>query len=970
MGIHVSALIAKTVFIVAGAVVCSTAIAATPWRPVDGNLMTRWVKDVNPANPWSEYPRPQMIRSQWQSLNGLWNYAVTDKDAAAPSNYSGQILVPYPIESALSGVKRPLLPTQNLWYQREFVAPVLHRRERLLLHFGAADFEATVILNGHELGTHSGGYQSFSFDLTQAIKRGRNELKAKVWDPTDEGQNNPHGKQRLKPGGIFYTASSGIWQTVWLEVVPQTFIDRLDLTPDVDHGTISINVRTLAGDGYTVEASSGTLHASGVATEPLFLAVPNPHLWSPEDPYVYSLEVRLLKGGAVVDRVRSYFGMRKIEVKEDPRGQKRIFLNGQYTFNLGTLDQGYWPDGLYTAPTDAAMQSDIQTIKAMGFNTIRKHLKIEPDRWYYYCDRLGLMVWQDMVPPAVSESDYKPTAASRSQFEDEIRQNIAQLYDHPSITTWVLFNEGGGAYDQAHLEKKLKQLDASRLVNGQSGQAGLSEGPILVYLDSSPGPDGDLADVHSYPGPALLYSESKAMVLGEYGGVGVPIDGHTWRQGSGWGYVQVARDKFASKYAEMMVKLKHLEGIGLSGSIYTEPFDVETELNGLVTYDREISKIPLEDLAQMNSTLIEHRIAASVAGDIDRTSFGKLPDGVQVDLYTLRNSRGMEARITNYGGIVTQLTAPDRRGIYADVVLGYDTLDEYLKASPYFGALIGRYANRLAHGKFTVDQREYQVATNDGPNALNGGLKGFDKVVWTVVSATVTPNGPQLILTYLSPDGEEGYPGNLRVTAVYTLTKENALRLNYSARSDKDTIINLTQHTYFNLRGKDDVLEHEVEINADQFTPIDGTLIPTGEIKSVDGTPFDFRRPTAIGARIAQADEQLQFAHGYDHNWVTNKTEPGLALQATVFEPETGRVLQISSTEPGFQFYSGNFLDSMLTGKGGWIYGFRNAFAAEPQHFPDSPNHPNFPSVILRTGETYHSTIVYQFSSRSTPLFH
>jgi aldose 1-epimerase len=379
-----------------------------------------------------------------------------------------------------------------------------------------------------------------------------------------------------------------------------------------------------------------------------------------------------------------------------------------------------------------------------------------------------------------------------------------------------------------------------------------------------------------------------------------------------------------------------------------------------------LSKNPPERLAEMNGAMTEQRLAVTGAQSIGVAPFGSTADGTRPGLYTLRNVHGMEARITNYGGIVTQLTAPDRKGVYADVVLGYDTLEEYLKGSPYFGALIGRYGNRIAKGRFTLNGSEYHLATNNGPNALHGGLKGFDKVVWTVERASVTADGPQLKLSYLSRDGEEGYPGNLKVTAIYTLTTDNALRLNYTATTDTETVINLTQHSYFNLRGYGDVLGHVVKINADKFTPVDSTLIPTGEMKSVDHTPFDFREPTPIGARIDGTDQQLQFARGYDHNWIINKTgeDQAVQVQATVYEPETGRVLEVSSTEPGLQFYTGNFLDGSLTGKGGRRYAFRDAFTMEPQHFPDSPNHPDFPSTALHPGETYHSAIIYRFLVR------
>lgn len=341
-----------------------------------------------------------------------------------------------------------------------------------------------------------------------------------------------------------------------------------------------------------------------------------------------------------------------------------------------------------------------------------------------------------------------------------------------------------------------------------------------------------------------------------------------------------------------------------------------------------------------------------------------MPDGREVDLFSLRNSKGAEALICNYGGIVTSLKMPDRQGNFGDVVLGYDNLSDYLKDSPFFGALIGRYGNRIARGKFTLDGTQYTLATNNYPNALHGGNKGFDKVVWEPTILT-GPDGASLKLTYLSKDGEEGYPGNLSVTVVYTLTEDNALKIEYTATTDKDTVVNLTQHSYFNLAGQDSILNHVVMIPADKFTPVDSTLIPTGELRPVEGTPFDFRTPTAIGARINQDDEQLKFANGYDHNWVINKPMGQLGLIGRVTEPTTGRVLEVISDQPGLQFYSGNFLDGTLKGKGGWVYQFRSAFCMEPQHFPDSPNKPEFPSVVLKPGQVYHNTIIYKFSTGS-----
>jgi len=349
-------------------------------------------------------------------------------------------------------------------------------------------------------------------------------------------------------------------------------------------------------------------------------------------------------------------------------------------------------------------------------------------------------------------------------------------------------------------------------------------------------------------------------------------------------------------------------------------------------------------------------------GGIPQEKFGALPDGRDVTIYTLRNAKGMQVRIMNYGGIVQSVKVPDKNGNLGDVSLGYDDLQGYLTNSPYFGADVGRYGNRIAKGKFTLDGHEYTLAVNNGVNALHGGLKGFDKQLWES-SAMMTSQGPSLRLHYLSKDGEEGYPGDLDVTVVYTLTDDNGLRLEFTATTDKDTVVNLTHHSYWNLRGSGTILDHVVYINADKYTPVDSTLIPTGELAPVEGTPFDFRNPTAIGARINEDNQQLKFGNGYDHNWVINN--PGsLQVIARVTEPTTGRVMEVLSDQPGLQFYSGNFLDGTITGKGGWTYQFRDALVMEPQHFPDSPNHPDFPTTELKPGETYHNTIEYRFSAQ------
>ena len=593
------------------------AFSQSAWHMQPVPLQTRWAKDVSPSNALPDYPRPQMVRKQWQNLNGLWDYAITLKEAGKPAGFTGQILVPYPIESALSGIKKPLLPDQRLWYRRTFTHPALKSDERLLLHFGAVDWQANVYVNGKEVGIHKGGYQEFSFDITEALRASDNELVVRVWDPTDTGPN-PRGKQVLNPERIFYTASSGIWQTVWLETVPAVSIDSFELTPDVDSGSLHVKVNTNKdAEGYTViaTATSGKKPVgsiSGRLGEELTLSVPNAHLWSPTDPFLYDLSVQLLKNGKPVDTVQSYFGMRKIEIKKDASGIDRIFLNNKYVYNLGVLDQGFWPDGLYTAPTDAALRFDVEAIKAMGFNTIRKHIKIEPARWYYWSDKLGMLVWQDMPQPG------NDSVEAKNEFEAESAANVKQLHNYPSIVAWVLFNEGWGAYDQERLTKWLKKSDPSRLINGHTG------GGPGSWIAS------DITDIHAYPDPNIAPAEvGKARALGGFGGIGVAVERHEWDDTSGWGYIKKSPAELAITYGWMMKHLKLYEEEGLSGSIYTEPFDVETEENGLMTYDREIIKIPLTNLRKINESLV----AATTAAEFNPATFpAKIADPVYPNL--------------------------------------------------------------------------------------------------------------------------------------------------------------------------------------------------------------------------------------------------------------------------------------------------------------------------------------------------
>lgn len=560
----------------------------------DAQMQSRWAKDVNPAHVLDAYPRPQLARKNWTNLNGTWQYAITGKDQPPPQTYQGKICVPFPIESALSGVKKALRPEQLLWYKRNFKKPA---GESVWLHFGAVDWQATVFINGKEVGKHTGGYTAFSFDITDALKDGENELVVKVYDPTDAGYG-PHGKQVLNPASIYYTASSGIWQTVWLESLPAVHIQSIKAIPDIDQGLLQLQITATADAALEVTAMADGKVVSRISGRPgnLELPVKMPKLWSPEHPFLYDLVIRLKQDGKVKDEVRSYFGMRKISIGKDEKGIERIFLNNKPYFNFGTLDQGFWPDGLYTAPTDEALTFDIKAIKAMGFNTIRKHIKVEPARWYYHADKEGMLVWQDFVNP-----NHSLPEGAKAAYEEELRATIAQLQQHPSIITWVVFNERWGAYDQQRITGWVKQLDPTRLVNGHSGE--------YLYVDNKlrqdskePYVGSDMTDVHAYPDPMnAMYLPGKVRVLGEFGGIGVPVPGHQWDDLKGWGYVQVSPAALEGKYAGMVNRLVQLRDSGLSASIYTQPFDVEGEENGLMTYDREIIKIPLEKLLKIHA---------------------------------------------------------------------------------------------------------------------------------------------------------------------------------------------------------------------------------------------------------------------------------------------------------------------------------------------------------------------------------
>ncbi|MHC4335757.1 MAG: glycoside hydrolase family 2 protein, partial [Planctomycetota bacterium] len=581
------------------------------WEPAKGPLMTKWASQVSPEKVHPEYPRPQMVREDWQNLNGLWDYAIRPKDEPKPDKFDGKILVPFPVESALSGVMRRVDDPNRLWYRREFEIPSAWKQNRVLLHFGAVDWDTTVWVNGKEVGTHRGGYDPFTFDITDALKpTGGHEIVLSVWDPTNAG-TQPRGKQVRNPHKIWYTPTTGIWQTAWLEPVPKSYIRELSIKPDVDDNCVWVTALIegnpqghilhaqtwlpLVRDGEPSEASGST----GWPGRPLRISLakdPKTRLWSPDSPFLYDLEVVLLDSrGQKVDAVKSYFGMRKIAVAKDKAGVNRLFLNNKLMFQYGPLDQGFWPDGIYTAPTDEALRYDIEQLKKIGCNMMRKHVKIEPLRFYYWCDKLGLLVWQDMPngDKHISRKDDDTTRAKESveQFEKELKALVDAHRNSPAIIMWVAFNEGWGQYDTARIVDLIKKWDPTRLVDNASGWADRGV--------------GDVHDVHKYPGPKAPENEpERAAVLGEFGGLGLPMKGHTWQDEKNWGYRKYeSQEELTKAYLDLLGKLAPLIEGGLSAAVYTQTTDVEVEVNGFMTYDRAMVKMDAEKITQANKSL-------------------------------------------------------------------------------------------------------------------------------------------------------------------------------------------------------------------------------------------------------------------------------------------------------------------------------------------------------------------------------
>ena len=602
----------KILHILSAAAVITAAISCNStsnveWIPAGDRIMTEWGENLDPSNVHQEYPRPQMVRERWANLNGFWKYAITPADAE-PVAMDGQILVPFAVESALSGVGRFVSENEALWYEREFTVPRGWNGDRVILNFGAVDWKAEVYVDGQKAGEHTGGYTPFSFDITDLLANGRKHtLKLKVTDGTDKWFQ-PRGKQVSRPHGIWYTAVTGIWQTVWMEAVPAAHVNSYYAEADIDAGTLSVTVdaEVEAGDIVKIQLlADGAPVAEGEGKE-VTLAVPDMKLWSPSDPYLYDLVIKVVRDGKEIDSVKGYTAMRKISYAQDESGHKRMLLNNEPLFQYGPLDQGWWPDGLYTAPTDEALAFDIVKTKEMGYNLIRKHVKVEPARWYWHCDRLGMLVWQDM--PSIADNstnvwdnrtykrgtDTPVTDEGKANYYNEWAEIIEDFKGFPCIVCWVPFNEAWGQFDTDKVVKFTRSLDPSRLINYASGGN---------FVKCS----GDIIDLHNYPHPEMyLYDKDYINVLGEYGGIGWPVEGHLWQPDRNWGYVQFkSADEVLDTYEKYADMLIDLIDDGFAAAIYTQTTDVEGEVNGLMTYDRKVIKLDMDRLNAINTKVIE-----------------------------------------------------------------------------------------------------------------------------------------------------------------------------------------------------------------------------------------------------------------------------------------------------------------------------------------------------------------------------
>lgn len=597
----------KTLF-----VCCALALALcaqAQWKPAGDKIKTQWAEQVNPKSVLPEYPRPLMERSEWQNLNGEWEYAIKPIGEVEPASFDGNILVPFAVESSLSGVQKEVGEKNELWYKRSFTVPAKWKGKDVMLNFGAVDWKAEVFVNDVLVGSHKGGYTPFSFNITPFLKgSGAQKLVVRVWDPSDKGYQ-PIGKQTSNPQGIWYTSVTGIWQTVWLEPVASNHITAVKSIPNVDANALNVTVGastpcvTSIVEVKLLDKGAVVASAKGVQGQELRLGVKNPTLWSPENPYLYDMSITLSQNGKVIDQVKSYTAFRKISVEKDKNGILRMCLNNKPLFHYGPLDQGWWPDGLYTAPTDEALLYDIKKTKEWGFNMIRKHVKVEPARWYYHCDKEGILVWQDM-PSGDMGNRWEPHKYNGGTDKERSVESVANYYQewkeimdlgvsHPSIVVWVPFNEAWGQFDTEKVVAWTKAYDPSRLVNPASG--------------GNHRPCGDILDLHNYPGPDMfLFDAQRVTVLGEYGGIGLPLENHLWWNKRNWGYIQFKNsDEVTAEYVKYANELKGFVKRGFSAAVYTQTTDVEGEVNGLMTYDRKVIKINEAKVKAANQSVIK-----------------------------------------------------------------------------------------------------------------------------------------------------------------------------------------------------------------------------------------------------------------------------------------------------------------------------------------------------------------------------
>lgn len=586
-----------------------TVCAQAQWKPAGDKIKTKWAEQINPQNVLPEYPRPQLERTDWVSLNGEWEYAIKPKGAAIPASYDGNILVPFAVESSLSGVQKEVGENNELWYQRSFSVPSSWKNKDVMINFGAVDWKADVFINDVLIGSHKGGFTPFSFNITPYLKGSKDQkLVVRVWDPSDKGYQ-PRGKQTSRPEGIWYTPVTGIWQTVWLEPVAKNHVTSIKAIPNIDNSTLAVTVGTAEAcpaaivEVKLLDKGNVVASAKGIQGQEMRLGVNNPTLWDTKNPYLYDMKVTLSKDGKVLDEVKSYTAFRKISAERDAHGIMRMCLNNKPLFQFGPLDQGWWPDGLYTAPTDEALLYDIIKTKDWGFNMIRKHVKVEPARWYYHCDKEGMLVWQDM-PSGDMGNSWQPhvygggTDKARSQESiDNYYQEWKEIMDfcmsNPSVVTWVPFNEAWGQFDTEKVVAWTKQYDPSRLVNPASG--------------GNHRACGDILDLHNYPGPDMfLFDPQRVTVLGEYGGIGLPLENHLWWNKRNWGYVQFKNsNEVTAEYVKFANHLKELVNRGFAAAVYTQTTDVEGEVNGLMTYDRKVIKINEDAVRKANQAVID-----------------------------------------------------------------------------------------------------------------------------------------------------------------------------------------------------------------------------------------------------------------------------------------------------------------------------------------------------------------------------